>query len=125
MLRKCIIALALGLLLAAPASARMYGDGTMLVSPNTFILDHIGLTVSIHTEVKVSSVLRSSVVLHGVNGASITPLYITSDSRGNLVAKFASDDIKRIVEVPRTELSLSGFFNSGETFTLEASIAVR
>jgi len=43
----------------------------------------------------------------------------------NLVAKFESDDIKRIVEVPRTELSLSGFFNSGETFTLEASIAVR
>ena len=125
MLRKCIIVLALGLLLAAPATARQYFDGTMLVSPNAFILDHMGLTVSIHTEVKVSSVLRSSVVLHGVNGASITPLYITSDSRGNLVAKFESDDIKRIVEIPRTELSLSGFFNSGETFTLEASIAVR
>ncbi len=125
MLRKCIIVLALGLLLAAPATARQYFDGTMLVSPNVFILDHMGLTVSIHTEVKVSSVLRSSVVLHGVNGASITPLYITSDSRGNLVAKFESDDIKRIVEIPRTELSLSGFFNSGETFTLEASIAVR
>ena len=125
MTRKCIIMLALGLLLAAPATARQYFDGTMLVSPNTFILDHMGLTVSIHTEVKASSVLKSSVVLHGVNEASIPPLYITSDLRGNLVAKFDSDDVKMIVEVPRTELSLSGFFDSGETFTLKASIAVR
>ena len=125
MLRKCIIVLALGLLLATPATARQYFDGTMLVSPNTFILDHVGLTVSIHTEVQASTVVKSSVVLHGANGATITPLYVSSDLRGNMVAKFTSDDMRMIVEAPATQLTLTGTFVDYGTFSLHATIRVR
>ena len=125
MLRKCIIVLALGLLLAAPATAREYFGGTMLVSPQVFVLDHMGSTVSIHTEVPCSSVIRSSIVLHGANGLTITPLYITSDSRGNLVAKFTSQDMLTIVEIPRTDLTLTGTFVDNGTLSLNATITVK
>lgn len=125
MLRKSIIVLALGLLLAAPATARMYFDGTMLVSPTVIVLDYQGLTMSIHTEVTCSDVVRSSVVLYGENGMSITPLYVTSDLRGNLVAKFTSEDMRKIVSVPSTQLTLNGIFVEGGTFTLHATVRVR
>lgn len=125
MLRKSIIVLALGLLLAAPATARQYFDGTMLVSPTSLNLDYMGLTMSIHTEVSCSDVVRSSVVLYGENGMSITPLYVTSDLRGNLVAKFTSEDVKKIVAAPSTQLTLNGILTDGGTFSLHATIRVR
>ena len=125
MLRKSIIVLVLGLLLAAPATARQYFDGTMLVSPQVIVLDYQGLTVSIHTEVPYSDIVRSSVVLYGENGASITPLYTRSDLRGNLVAKFAFEDIKKIIAVPSTQLTLNGVFVENGTFSLHATIRVR
>ena len=125
MLRKSIIVLALGLLLAAPATARQYFDGTMLVSPNVFILDYQGSTLTIHTEVRCSDVVRSSVVLRGANGAAITPMYVTSDLRGNLVAKFSADAMLKIVEIPRTDLTLTGSFMDGGTFSLYATITVK
>jgi len=125
MLRKCIIALALGLLLAAPASARMYGDGTMLVSPQVFVLDYQGTTLSIHTEVPYSEVISSSIVLRGANGVSIRPSYTKSDLRGNLVAKFLATDMMKIVEVPRTDLILTGTFIDNGAFSLYATITVK
>lgn len=125
MLRKCIIVLALALLLAAPATARSYFGGTMLVSPQVYVIDYMGSTVSIHTEVACSNVVRSSVVLHGVNGLTIRPQYIASDSRGNLVAKFSSQDMMRIVEIPRTALTLTGTFVDNGTFSLYSTITVK
>jgi hypothetical protein len=125
MLRKSIIVLALGLLLTAPATARQYFDGTMLVSPQLIALDYVGTSISIHTEVTCSDVVRSSVVLYGLNGASIRPTSIFSDSRGNLVAKFSSEDVRKIVEVPRTELTLTGTFNDGGLFSLRATVRVQ
>ncbi len=125
MLRKSIIVLALGLLLAAPATARMYFDGTMLVSPQVFVLDHQGSEVSIHTEVPYSGIIRSSVVLRGANGVTITPKYLASDLRGNLVAKFTSDDMRKIVETPRTDLMLTGTYSDNGTISLHATITVK
>ena len=125
MLRKCIITLALGLLLAAPATAREYFGGTMLVSPQVFVLDYQGSTLSIHTEVPYGDVVGSSVVLRGANGVSITPLNIGRDSRGNLVAKFLATDMMKIVEIPRTDLTLTGTFIDNGTFSLHATITVK
>lgn len=125
MLRKCIIMLALGLILAAPATAREYFDGTMLVSPTVFVLDYQGSTVSIHTEVQCSDVARATLVLRGANGVTITPLYVSSDMRGNLVAKFSTDDFRKIVEKPRTDLTLMGAYVDFGTFFLNATIRVR
>ena len=126
MLKKCIIVLALGLLLAAPVSARLYkGDDTMLVSPCVFVMDYEGSRLTIHTEIPFAEVVRSTVVLIGLGGEAIEPVSTMSDLRGNLVAKFAADDVRMIVEVPRTELELYGFYRSGETFTLNATISVK
>jgi hypothetical protein len=126
MLRKCIIVLALGLLLAAPASARKYkGDDTMLVSPYVFVIDSNARNLTIHTEVDFGDVDRDTVVLVGVGGAEIDPVSMKTDLRGNLVAKFTADDVRTIVEFPRTELSLCGYYKDGEPFTLTASIRIR
>ena len=125
MLRKCTIMLALGLLLAAPVSAREYFDGTMLVSPQVFVLDYQGSVLSIHTEVPYNEIVRSTIVLEGANGMTITPSYTTVDSRGNLVVRFTSDDVTRIVEVPTTGLTLTGYFIDNGSFTLRATIRVQ
>jgi len=125
MLRKCTILLALGLLLAAPASAREYFDGTMLVSPQVFVLDYQGSTLSIHTEVPYSEIITYTIVLHGANGATITPLFTSRDSRGNLDAKFTSEDIRKIIEVPFTELTLTGDFIDNGSFSLRGTIRVQ
>jgi len=124
MLRKCIIVLALGLLLAAPASARKYkGDDTMLVSPFVFVMDYQGSALTIHTEVPFSEVDRATLELHC--DGTITPVYVKSDLRGNLVAKFAADDVRTIVAPPRADLSLTGLYRDGGSFTLTASIRVK
>jgi hypothetical protein len=126
MLRKCIILLMLGLLLAAPASARRYkGDDTMLVSPYVLFLDYMGPGLTIHTEVDMSDVDRGSIVMTGAVGDAIEPMFLKSDARGNLVARFEADDIRTIVVSPRTTLTLHGMYRDGEPFTLTATIRVR
>jgi len=124
MLRKCIIVFALGLLMAAPATARKYkADDTMLVSPYLFVMAYQGVALTIHTEVPFSTVDRNSIELH-CNG-TITPASVKSDLRGNLVAKFAADDVRTIVAPPRAELSMTGLYTEGGSFTLTASIRVK
>ena len=124
MLRKCIILLALGMLMAAPATARKYkSDDTMLVSPYVFFMEYQGVALTIHTEVPFSTVDRSSIELH-CNG-TIAPVSLKSDLRGNLVAKFDADDVRTIVAPPRAELSLTGLYTEGGSFTLTASIRVK
>ena len=126
MLRKCIIVLATGLLLAAPASARLYkGDDTMLVSPYMIYTEYLGTGLTIHTEIPAGSVVSDTVVLVGKGGETIEPVYLKSDSRGNLVAKFAAEDVLTIVEAPRTMLALEGYYENGDSFTLTALITVR
>ncbi len=126
MLRKCIIVLALGLLLAAPASARKYkGDDTMLISPSMFVLEYHGSRLSIHCEIDLVDIDRNSLQMTGAVGGSIAPVAVFSDSRGNLVAKFLADDIRTIVEAPRTELTLTGQYDDGESFSLHGSIRVK
>ena len=125
MLRKCIIVLVLGLLLAAPASARKYkGDDTMLVSPYVFFTGFRGTSLTIHTEVAMSDVVRESVVLTGAGPEEIEPYLLKRDNRGNLVAKFTADDVRTIVEAPRTVLTLHGTYEDGGTFELTTSIRV-
>jgi hypothetical protein len=125
MLRKCIIVLALGLLLAAPASARKYGDNTMLVSPSMFVLEYQGSRLTVHTEISFGDIDRNSLEMSGAVGTSIRPVFVKSDNRGMLVAKFAADDIRTIIEVPRTTLTLTGNYKDGEPFSLFATIRVK
>jgi len=125
MLRKSIIVLVLGLLLAAPASARKYkGDDTMLVSPYVFFTGFKGISLTIHTEVDFSEVVRESVVLTGAGTEAIEPYLLKRDNRGDLVAKFTADEVSTIVEAPRTTLTLHGTYGDGGTFELTASIRV-
>jgi len=126
MLRKCIIVLVLGLLIAAPASSRKYKDeDTMLVSPAMFVLEYSGTRLSIHTEVPALDVDRTILELYGVGDIPITPVYVKRDNRGNLVVKFAADDVRTIVAPPRTELTLTGLYEDGGSFSLTATIRVR
>ena len=125
MLRKCIIVLALGLLLAAPASARKYGDNTMLVSPSMFVLDYQGSSLTIHCEIPLGDIDRNSLEMSGAVDGSIIPFLVKSDSRGMLVAKFAADEIRKIVEPTTTRLKLTGNYKDGEPFSLYDTIRVK
>ena len=125
MLRKCIIVLALGLLLAAPASARKYGDNTMLVSPSMFVLDYQGSKLTVHTEINLGDIDRNSLEMSGAVGGLIRPVFVKSGNRGNLVAKFAADDIRTIVEPTTTRLKLTGKYKDGEPFSLYDTIRVK
>jgi hypothetical protein len=126
MLRKLIIVLALGLLLATPATARVYkNDATMLVSPSVFVNTFKGDKLSIHTEIGYSTVDRTSLVLSGAGSETITPLRTYSDARGNLVMKFRTEDFNKIVEEPRTDLTLTGNYVDGGSFELHASVRVK
>ena len=87
MLRKCIIVLVLGLLLAAPVSARKYkGDDTMLVSPYVFFTGFKGISLTIHTEIDFSEVVRESVVLTGAGMEAIEP-YLGGPERAALLER--------------------------------------
>ncbi len=126
MLRKCIIVLVLGLTLVAPVSARKYGDGTMFISPKMFVVDYQGSNLTIHTEVPFGDVDRDvELLLYGVGDVSIAPVSVKPDLRGNLVVKFAADDIRTIVVPPKTELTLTGYYKDGESFSLCATIRVK
>jgi hypothetical protein len=81
------------------------------VSPATIILDSPGTWVTVHAEIPYSDVDHATLTMNGVE-----LVYSKSDNRGELVVKFAREDIQGIVSPPEALLTLTGTTNSGETF---------
>jgi hypothetical protein len=92
------------------------------VSPKTLNIQSEGEVVTVHTDISYWAVDVYSVYLNGV--------YISSwkaDNRGNFVAKFEMDVIKKLPELhigDYNTLTLTGATKDGEAFTGSTDIMV-
>lgn len=112
-------------LLAVDAYSRRGGepnDGVVImISPRALVLDSAGgAAVTVHTNLPLGSVDRSSVELSGIPAISTF-----ADDRGNLVAKFDDIAVKNIVAPPQATLTLTGARVDGTTFAASETIFVR
>ena len=84
------------------------------VAPNVLNIESESLVVTVHTDIAYSAVAGSSLFL---NGVAIN--YWKSDARGNFVAKFLSDQIKkldRLIIGDYNSLVLTGYDTEKEAF---------
>jgi hypothetical protein len=84
---------------------------TIVISPNVVNLDSVGTWVTVHAEISYYDVDRLTVSLDGID-----VVYIKSDARGELVAKFNLDDVKDILSEGEVDLTLSGNTFEGVEF---------
>jgi hypothetical protein len=92
------------------------------VSPQTILLSWKAkgdVRVTVHADVDYSTVETLSVQLGGFDA-----LYTFADARGDLVAKFIYEEIRSLVEVGYSTLTLTGTRNDGTTFTGEDVVRV-
>ena len=91
------------------------------VSPQTLLLDmNQGGYVVVHTAIKGSVVVSSSLEL---NGVPVSFTYL--DSLGNIVGKFSETAIKAIVDPPREKMTLTGYYKDGTSFSGSDTVQVR
>ena len=116
----CCMAFAL-VLFQMPAQCRAF-DIEIDVSPNVLNIESKSTIVTVHTDIAYSLVVGATVFL---NEAEIS--WWKSDDRGNFVAKFDSDEIKKLdglkIDVYNT-LTLTGFTTGGEAFIGQQDILV-
>ena len=111
----CVVWLCVGR--ALPNGQNDGGDGIKItVAPNTIVLSSEVDAVTVHSNLPLSSVDKSTVTVNGV-----TPI-LWDDNRGHLVARVALADLEG-VEPPELTITLSGLLLSGASF--EASDTVR
>jgi len=116
-----VVCVAVGLLAAEALSWHLEGDGVQIaVSPRTFVLDGPCPCVTVHTNLRLDAVDRSTIELSGVPASSTF-----ADSRGNLVAKFAPAAIAEIVAPPKATLTLTGLLGDGTEFAGSDTISVK
>jgi len=107
-------------LLAAPVFCQTAVENvTIVASPSTINLDSQGEWVTIHADIAYSLVAGISVTLNG-----IAVDFTKADNRGELVAKFAVDGVKDIVEPGTAELTLFGLTKLGTPFTGSDTVRV-
>ena len=89
------------------------------IAPNVVNLDSNGTWVTVHAEIPYAAVADADLTL---NGVSVT--FTKADDRGELVGKFAIDDVKAILPPGTVTLTLSGLTKTGDTFTGSDTIKV-
>jgi hypothetical protein len=92
------------------------------VSPQTILLSWKAkgdVRVTVHADVDYSTVETLSVQLGGFDA-----LYTFPDARGDLVAKFSYEEIRTLVDVGYSTLTLTGTRHDGTTFTGEDVVRV-
>ena len=124
MLVLCVVGLVGGLMATAVLGANRdlqeAEEIAIMVSPSTIAMGSQGTVVSVHTNIPYGFVDKASLKLNDVEIA-----WTKSDSLGYLVAKFNLDDVKSIVSVPSTELTLSGVLGDGTYFAASDTVQVR
>lgn len=90
------------------------------ISPNTIILEADVVWVTVHTNIPLSKVDCSTLVLNDIPVA-----WTKADAKGNLVAKFHHSEVEEIVEPPQATLTLTGATKDGVLFSGSDTIAVR
>lgn len=89
------------------------------ISPGTLNLGSSGEWVTAHVDIPFAAVAAGSVDLGGVPAA-----LLKADDCGNLVAKFAIEDVKAIVAPPSATLTLTGTTKDGDVFSGSDTIQV-
>ena len=89
------------------------------ISPGTVALDSYGTWVTVHADISYWSVATVSLYLDG-----IPVRWTKADSRGDLVAKFALDDVKAILSPGTATLTLVGSTKAGMDFVGTDTIGV-
>ena len=109
-----ILAVVMGGAIVGPATR---ADGllpvevSIVVAPSAVYMASQGTWVTVHAEISYSAVAGASVTLNDI------PVKATfADSRGELVAKFALDDVKEILVPGTMELTLCGETRAGVPF---------
>ena len=120
----CALGLVLGCFVGKASSqafkGERIGDIWIAISPETIVLGcDKGSLVTVHTNIALSAVDRSTVELSGVPA-----LYTKADSRGKLVGKFDQAAIEAIVTPPGTKLMLTGVTNDGLPFSGSDTVRV-
>lgn len=118
------ICLAIGLIAMSPSIGRAQ-DATINVAPNMLVISSMGNKVTIHSNIPAGTVNVSTLELSIDGIGSLTPISTFADARGQLVAKFDMEEVKGIVNVPSTELTLTGVYFEGGTFTASDVIEVK
>jgi len=90
------------------------------VSPATIVISSLGECLTIHTDIALSKVDRSSVTLNG-----LYPYAVFADARGQLVAKFDLDQVKAIVAPPSATMTLTGTTTDGTPLTGTDTVPVK
>lgn len=98
---------------------------TITITPNQFVLDYQGTKVTVHTNIPYGDAIGESIEMHNMDGASIDPILIISDDRGYLVVKFSADDLAMIVSPPSAELTMTGDYTAGGSFSATDAIRVK
>lgn len=84
----------------------------IVISPSTINLQWKGQCVTVHADIPYSEVVSRSVTLSTLND-SISATATFPDDRGDLVAKFSVEDVRRIVELGMVRLTLAGDTRDG------------
>ena len=126
MSKTMIVCLAAGLVVGvlgqnAWSNSRTTDPLGVAVAPQMLLLSmDQGGVVNVHTAIPYGSVATATVTLNGLR-----PLGTRSDSRGNLVADFAENDVKNIVSSPVEIMTLSGMLLDDTNFSGSDTVTVR
>ncbi len=91
------------------------------VAPATLLINASqGGSVTVHTNIAFTSVMKGSVALNGISASATF-----ADLTGCLVAKVPEAAVKRVVSPPTATLTLTGLTTGGAAFSGSAVVAVR
>jgi hypothetical protein len=102
------------------AGARTDDPLGVAVSPQNLLLGSVQSgSVSVHTDIPLSSVDTLSLDLNGIPASGAG-----ADALGNLVARFPEADVKAIVSPPGATLTLTGSYLQGGSFSGSDTVKV-
>ena len=117
-----VTSLCLGLLLIGGITSAAAQTMTIeiQISPATIVISSFAECLTIHTDIALSKVDRSSVALDGM-----VPYAVFADARGQLVAKFDIDQVKARVAPPSATMTLTGLTTDGTPFSGTGTVPVK
>lgn len=90
------------------------------ISPATIVISSFAECLTVHADIALGKVDRSSVALDG-----LSPYAVFADARGQLVAKFDIDRVKAVVAPPSATMTLTGRTTDGTPFSGTRTVPVK
>lgn len=112
-------------MLGTTGAAYAQEEVAIIISPKQFVIDYLGTKVSVHTNIPYGDAVNESIEMHNTDGASISADGFGMDDRGYLVVKFTAEDMRKIVVPPSAELTMTGDYTTGGSFSATDIIRVK